>query len=130
MASATSAGKVITWLTVSLSRSIRTSFGPPGRVRWNFGLPVSSTHNRSAGSTTTLCTETNACSSSCPDGEFHCWSGYGTSRRSADPAPPAEAPSRSSTTVAGTSSPHRGKLTKMRPRCETLTPVGIGPSKA
>ena len=73
--SATSAGKVITWATVSVSRSIRTSFGPPGLVGWNIGLPVSSTQSRSAGSTTMLCTETNAPASSSPDGSFQAWSG-------------------------------------------------------
>ncbi|MEU4771546.1 hypothetical protein [Micromonospora sp. NPDC023644] len=82
------------------------------------GLPVSSTQSRSAGSTTMLCTDTNAWASSSADGLFNRWSGNGTS-----------APSRSSTTVAGTSSPHLGKLTKTRPVCETLTPVGIGPVK-
>jgi hypothetical protein len=49
---------------------------------------------------------------------FHRWSGNGTGR-----------PSRTSVTVAGTSSPHFGKLTKMRPPWETVTPVGMGPSK-
>ena len=36
-------------------------------------------------------------------------------------------PPRSSATVAGTRSPQRGKLTKIRPCSETVTPVGMGP---
>ncbi|WP_245724833.1 hypothetical protein [Micromonospora citrea] len=39
-------------------------------VGWNMGLPVSSTHSRSAGSAT-LCTDTNARASSSADGLFH-----------------------------------------------------------
>ncbi len=74
MVSATSVGNVITWATVSVSRSTRTSFGPPGSVGWNIGLPVSSTQSRSAGSTTTLCTDTNASASAFPLGLFHRWS--------------------------------------------------------
>lgn len=59
-----------------------------------------------------LCIVTNASSSA--DGRFHRWSGNGTS-----------APSRCSTTVAGISSHHSRKLTEIRPRWGTLTPVGI-----
>jgi hypothetical protein len=97
LGSATDGSKVMTWTTASVVRSTHTSFGPPGFVGWNSGLPVSSTHSRSAGSTTTLCTDTNAPASSSPDGEFHASSGYGTAT-----------PSRSSVTVAGTSSPQSG----------------------
>ena len=61
--------------TVSVARSMQTSFGPPNVVGANIGAPVSSTQSRSAGSTTMLCTETNALGSSSPDGLFHAWSG-------------------------------------------------------
>jgi len=80
--------------TVSLARSTQTSFGPPGRVAWNIGLPVSRIHSRSSGATTMLWTDTNAFGSSSLEGVFHAWSGKGRAT-----------PSRSSTTVADTSSP-------------------------
>ena len=64
-----------------------------------------------------LCTDTKASGSALLFAWFASALGYGFT-----------APSTSSTTVAGTSSPHLGKFTKMRPVCETLTPVGMGPS--
>lgn len=97
LGSATPGSKVITCVTRSVVRSTHTSLGPPADVGRNIGLPVSSTHSRSAGSTTTLCTDTKERASSSAAGEFHASSGYGTA-----------SPSRSSVTVAGTSSPHCG----------------------
>jgi hypothetical protein len=58
--SATSVGNRIVFATLSVDRSTQTSFGPLCFAGWNIGLPVSSIHKRSAGSTTTLWTETNA----------------------------------------------------------------------
>ena len=46
-------------LTILLvARSMATSLGPPGRAFLSMGEPVSRTQRRSAGSTTTDCTET------------------------------------------------------------------------
>jgi hypothetical protein len=95
--SATSGASTIVCTTVSLLRSMQTSFGPPVTVSWNSGDPVSSTQSRSSGSTTMLCTDTNAFGSSLPDGVFQPSSGNGTAT-----------PSRSSATVNATSSPHLG----------------------
>jgi hypothetical protein len=57
--SATSVGKTMVRTTSSVVRSTHTSFGPPCSVGRNIGLPVSRIHSRSAGSTTTLCTDTS-----------------------------------------------------------------------
>ncbi len=115
--SATSGSNRIVCTTVSVVRSTHTSLGPPGFVFVNFGLPVSRIQSRSSGSTTMLCTDTRASASRLPWASFHSASGYGTT-----------VPSTISPTVASTSSPHFGKLTKIRPVWETLIPVGMGPS--
>src|SRR4051794_37837874 len=98
------------------SRSTQTSLGPPRWTGWNWTLPVSRIHSRSSGSTTTLCTETSVPARSFGLVRLIVWSGYATG-----------CPSRSSATVKVTSSPHFGKFTKIRPRCDTVTPVGMGP---
>src|SRR5438067_1956598 len=61
---ATSCEKRIFLMTLSAVRSMQTSLGPPYLVGWNIGLPVSRIHRRSAGSTTTDCTDTSAAAGS------------------------------------------------------------------
>jgi hypothetical protein len=82
----------------------------------NIGAPVSSTHNRSAGSTTMLYRQQRRCVV-VGAGVFQARFGKKTA-----------ALTRRSATVNATSSPHFGKLTNTRPDVDTLTPVGIGPS--
>ncbi|MEU0217253.1 STAS domain-containing protein [Streptomyces sp. NPDC006265] len=96
----------------------RTPFGPPQEDPANSGFPVSRIHSRSAGSTTTLCTDWKCPARSEASSRFTSALGYATGF-----------PCRRSATVNGTSSSQRGKLTKLRPWRETVTPVDVEPQK-
>src|SRR5215475_5725967 len=56
---ATSCGKRIVLITLSVVRSTQTILGPPYLIGLNIGLPLSKIHRRFAGSTTTDCTDTS-----------------------------------------------------------------------
>ena len=98
-------------------RSIATSFGPSLTIAPIAGAAGSTTQSRSCASATTLCTQTKwsfAVTSSflALRHAFQVSSGKGTTW-----------PSFNSATETAESSVHRGKLTKMRPSFETVTPV-------
>ena len=107
-----------------------TSFGPSGTVFFSFGAPVSSTHNRSSGSTTTDCALTKCVWSA---GRSEKALGFGNERPGqlliSSFGYATALPFTTSATVNGIGSPQRAKFTKMRPVCDTVTPSGIGPGK-
>src|SRR5215471_7746254 len=104
----------MTWATVLVANSMRTSLGPPGTTLSMPGDAGSSTQRLPRLSQTTDCTHTK-----CSRGDgvvapalrqaFHVSSGYGFNE-----------PSRAtSATETGQSSVQRGKLTNMRPSADT-----------
>jgi hypothetical protein len=115
---ATLVSNLMTWATLLVARLMRTSLGPPGTMKPSAGAAGSITHRLPLPSATTLCTHTQwspgvTSSLRALRQAFHSSFGYGASV-------PSE---RSSATEMGESSVQRGKLTKMRPRSETVTPV-------